>query len=94
MRSFVQKIIQQLKSEMKEETIIPFTTLKNNDKERIGIGIRKPDVDIAPGIYLEEYYRDYLRGVPIERIVEGITSLNRTFEVRNNIEKEKFLYYE
>ena len=44
------------------------TTLKNNGNERTGISIIDPKVNISPTIYLEEYYRQFKSGMPIDAI--------------------------
>ena len=42
-----------------------YTTTKNNGKERTGILIESPGINISPTIYLEEYYDDYRNGKPM-----------------------------
>lgn len=51
------------------------TTLKNNGRERIGITIIEEHINISPTIYLEEYYKQYQDGFPLECIVESIIDL-------------------
>ena len=45
-----------------------YTAMKNNGKERTGILIEMPGINISPTIYLEEYYESYVAGRKIEQI--------------------------
>ena len=38
-----------------------YTAVKNNGKERTGVLIESPGINISPTIYLEEYFEDYLK---------------------------------
>ena len=49
--------------------------MKNNGKERTGILIEMPGINISPTIYLEEYYESYVAGRKIEQIVDDIKQL-------------------
>lgn len=48
------------------------SSLKNNGRVRTGITIFDKKVNLAPTIYLEEYYEQFLSGNSIENIVESI----------------------
>ena len=60
-----------------------YTAVKNNGKERTGILIETPGVNISPTIYLEEYYEGYIKGRPIGQIVDEI------MDFYNGIKKEE-----
>lgn len=47
-------------------------TMKNNGVFRQGLSIRTPDSNLAPKVYLEEFYRAYDRGFTIEEICHKI----------------------
>ena len=49
-----------------------YTAVKNNAKERTGVVIESPGINISPTIYLEEYFEDYLKGKNLEIIVSEI----------------------
>ncbi len=51
------------------------TTLKNNDRERVGLTISDEQVNISPTIYLEEYYKQFQDGIPVDCIVSSIVNL-------------------
>ena len=57
-----------------------YVTTKNNGKERRGITIVEKGINIAPTIYLEEFYEQYRKGKDIPSIVERIAAFYR--EVR------------
>ncbi len=54
--------------------ISPYTAMKNNGKERRGIIIETPGINVSPTIYLEEYYEWYERGKTLGEIVKDIHS--------------------
>nr|WP_294495088.1 DUF5688 family protein [uncultured Mediterraneibacter sp.] len=70
------------------------TAVKNNGKERTGVLIETPGVNISPTIYLEEYYENYLNGVPVEKIVEEIISFYSAIKQEKSWDYEKILCYE
>lgn len=45
---------------------------KNNGIELTGLSIRMQDINIAPTIYLENYYKDYQAGRPMESVMEDL----------------------
>ena len=45
---------------------------KNNGIELTGLSIRMQDINIAPTIYLENYYKDYQAGRPMESVMEEL----------------------
>lgn len=49
-----------------------YTAIKNNSQKRIGIIVEKPNVNISPTIYLEDYYAQYHRGIEISEISQEI----------------------
>ena len=46
-----------------------YTAVKNNGKERTGVLIEAPGINISPTIYLEEYFEDYQKGRDLGTIV-------------------------
>lgn len=70
------------------------TAVKNNGKERKGVLIETPGVNISPTIYLEEYYERYLQGASVERIVEEIIGFYGVIRQEKSWDYEKMLCYE
>lgn len=44
--------------------------LKNNNVLMIGLSVRESECEIAPVVYLEEYYKRYLRGCSLEQLAD------------------------
>jgi hypothetical protein len=53
-------------------TVSIHTTLKNNDRKRVGLTICNESLNISPTIYLEEYFLQYQRGFALDEIAECI----------------------
>lgn len=78
------------------------TALKNNGNERVGLTISDKHINLSPTIYLEEYFKHYQNGEPIECIVESILDVyheikfEHSWEVHTisdfNFIKEKIVY--
>ena len=54
---------------------------KNNGVTLTGLCIMNPDNNIAPNIYLNEFYEKYLTGKPLPDIVKEILEINRKHQV-------------
>lgn len=50
---------------------------KNNGVTLMGLCIMNPDSNIAPNIYLETFYEEYLNGKPLSEIAVEILRINR-----------------
>ena len=70
------------------------TAVKNNGKERTGILIETPGVNVSPTIYLEEYFQSYQQGVKLEKIVEDMLELYEDIRQEKSWDYEKILNYE
>lgn len=67
---------------------------KNNGKERVGITLSNPEVNISPTIYLEEYYKQFCEGVLISEIVDGILTLYQEVKFKHSFAGESVTDYE
>ena len=70
------------------------TAVKNNGKERTGVLIMTPGINISPTIYLEEYYEHYQAGVPVEKIVDNILAFYNAVKQEKSWEYNYILRYE
>ncbi|MGN1156711.1 MAG: DUF5688 family protein [Agathobacter sp.] len=64
---------------------------KNNGVEHVGIVIRRPNQNVCPNIYIENFYSQFLKGRSIESIAEEILSLynsKKDYMTDFNVEKE------
>lgn len=50
------------------------TVIKNNDRTLYGINVRKRGNNIAPTIYLEDYFKRYLDGASVHETLDDIAS--------------------
>lgn len=71
-----------------------YTTLKNNSKERTGVLIEKPGINISPTIYLEEYYENFLKGMPLNVIVGQIHEFYKNIRQNESWNYESVMGFE
>ena len=57
---------------------------KNNDLVLTGISIRSREVNIAPTIYMDDYYNDYKNGRPVMDIIAEIENIYNTYKLEHN----------
>lgn len=70
---FTEKIVTLLKGRLGDVTVRLHNTIKNNGIRLTGLAIQESDSNIAPCIYLEDFYSDYEEGDKnIEDIAEEI----------------------
>lgn len=71
-----------------------YKVLKNNGKERTGILVEIPGINISPTIYLEEFYENYKNGESFDSIIERVISFYESVRQREPWECERFQTYE
>lgn len=86
-------ILEGWKEEAELETAI---VKKNNGIELCGLYIKKKEEQIAPAIYLDEYYEYYLKGEAIEEIITRIRDeyewkVSRVADYHFNLEKFEYV---
>ena len=73
---FVQAVEQQVKAGVKKDHEVHIhTARKNNGVWRKGVSISESGINVAPTIYLEEYYQQFQKGATVEKITEDILEL-------------------
>lgn len=87
------QFIQAVEAEMKKKTekhtnVSVRTVVKNNGTCRRGLLLEARDVNIAPTIYLEEYYHQFCQGESIKEIVEEIFALYQKIRFRRPWKEE------
>ena len=70
-----------------------YTAVKNNGKERTGVLIETPGINISPTIYLEEYYESYLKGRSLGQIVDEIMKFYNSIRQEESWDCEKLRSY-
>lgn len=71
-----------------------YTSVKNNGKERNGIMVVSPEVNISPTIYLEEFYERFQRGETLDKIVQDILSFYEVVKCETSWDISEFEQYE
>lgn len=69
-------------------------TLKNNNCEQIGIVFKKEKVNIAPTIYMEQFFSEYECGESVEKIVDSIITIYNENLIGYNVTFDSFTEYE
>ena len=67
---------------------------KNNGVKKRGIMLRKKDGNVAPTVYLEEFYRDYQRGKSLEETAHTILEIYHHNCVVSGFQVERFRDYQ
>lgn len=71
-----------------------YTAVKNNGKERTGLLIESPGINISPTIYLEEYFEDHLKGKGLGTIVDEILGFYDSIKQERPWDCERLRNYE
>ena len=71
-----------------------YTAVKNNGRERTGVLIETPGINISPTIYLEEYYESYLKGRSLGQIVDEIINFYNSIKQEESWDCERLRSYE
>lgn len=92
---FVQAVEEKMKEEMTESVRVSvYTAQKYNGTLRRGLLFCERGNNISPTIYLEEYYRQYRCGKPIELAVREIAELYREIRFQEPWEDEFIRSYD
>lgn len=67
---------------------------KNNGVKRKGIMLKKEGGNVAPTVYLEEFYSEFQRGKPLEEIALAILEIYHRNCAMNSFQVEKFKDYQ
>ena len=59
-----------------------YTVTKNNGTRRTGILFKQEDSNLAPTIYLEEFYQKYLKGQQVPGLADSICSIYQEIRVK------------
>ena len=59
-----------------------YTVMKNNGTRRTGILFKQEDSNLAPTIYLEEFYQKYLKGQQVPDLADSICGIYQEIRVK------------
>lgn len=68
--------------------------IKNNDTHFDGLTILSPQCNLAPTIYLNEYYERYQRGTTPQEIISDILEIYHTHKTDHKIDVSFFTDYD
>lgn len=72
-RKFVNEVESRLSSRFTEDMHYSLqTVMKNNGSRKDALIIRKDGDDVSPTLYMNAFFEEYLKGMSIEEVVEGI----------------------
>lgn len=66
-----------------------YTVTKNNGTRRTGILFKQEDSNLAPTIYLEEFYQKYLKGQQVPDLADSICSIYQEIRVKKTCDCQK-----
>ena len=69
-----------------ECSVMVHKVTKNNDLVLTGISIRSREVNIAPTIYMDDYYNNYKNGRPVMEIIAEIENIYNTYKLEHNFD--------
>lgn len=75
-------------------TIQQSNVIKNNGITEIGISLVREGESISPNIYIEPYYREFLKGKPVTEIADEIIEQSQSARERMHFETEDFTEYD
>lgn len=90
------KTIQKMVEVLSDSDIKVMTTevCKNNGVKRKGIMMKKEGGNVAPTVYLEEFYSEFQRGKPLEEIAHTILEIYHHNCAKNSFQVDKFKDYQ
>lgn len=71
-----------------------YTVTKNNGTRRTGILFKQTDSNLAPTIYLEEFYQKYLKGQQVPELADSICSIYQEIRVKKNCDCQNLFDFE
>ncbi|MCR5774164.1 MAG: DUF5688 family protein [Lachnospiraceae bacterium] len=77
-----------------EFSVSVYEAIKNNSVVHKGISIKENDNNVAPTIYMDEFYTDYCDGRDIQEIINDILKIYSENRLGPDIETEKFSDFE
>ena len=71
-----------------------YTVIKNNGTRRTGILFKQEDSNLAPTIYLEEFYQKYLKGQQVPDLADSICSIYQEIRVKKTCDCQNLFDFE
>ena len=71
-----------------------YSVVKNNGMEKTGMILESDEYNIAPAIYLEEFFEQYQKGMTIDKIVSEILEFYEKVKVEEDYDVSQLSLYE
>ena len=71
-----------------------YTVTKNNGTRRTGILFKQTDSNLAPTIYLEEFYQKYLKGQQVPDLADSICNIYQEIRVKKTCDCQNLFDFE
>ena len=71
-----------------------YTVTKNNGTRRTGILFKQEDSNLAPTIYLEEFYQKYLKGQQVPDLADSICNIYQEIRVKKTCDCQNLFDFE
>ena len=71
-----------------------YSVVKNNGMEKTGMILESDEYNIAPAIYLEEFFEQYQKGMTIDKIVNEILEFYEKVKVEEDYDVSQLSLYE
>ncbi len=89
-KDFLENLMLKMKEQLGEDYLVEHNhVVKNNGTELDGISILKKNEQCMPVLYVDEYYKSYLKGVPLEKIVEMLLKIYEKERIKNDSTSEE-----
>ena len=94
-KQFVETVEKNVRENMEKNIRVSIRSVKkNNGTERCGLLIEDDSTNIAPTIYLEEYYQQFFGGKGIDKIVKEVVSLYEELKTDRPWDEQKLGEYD
>ena len=92
---FTAKVIRSLQEKLGENfKVFSSMVRKNNGVELVGIVAKEKGSNASPTIYINDFFEEYKRGVPVERIVESLQEIFLQNQYAKAVDLSEFANYE
>lgn len=92
---FIFAVQKKISESVGEDVIVSdYEAVKNNGTIRRGLSFIREEINISPAVFLEEYYRQFCEGIPLETVAQEILALYRAVELHRPFDENLVKGYE
>jgi len=90
-KAFGAAVKQRLEQAHPDCTVETHEATKNNNLKLTGIAIREKGCNIVPNIYLEDFFKEYKDGKPLDEICQRITEIHQKTAPTDNFDTSRIM---